>query len=268
MNAKTKRLPQSVLTSSLLAAAALIGTGCYETDGQLYINHTTPLSGAQQPSCAIQSIDNVQVGGLIDIGSVGVTYTNVLKVSTNLPANITTTTLNEARETSPNYPNSYGVGESSIVLLDTISVYLTDSAGEPLDGVPGVNNPRITAVGGALQNVQGTLAGATALAVQSVSVEDAVALRQENALANGQLEVDANARETIVAHMQVTANTAGGGFLRSQIYSFPLQVCIGCLVAIGGNGGQCNGGQDAPILHPDANTCVPPGQDLAYSVCP
>lgn len=271
MNAKHtpihRRLLPSFLMTTALVTTAVAGSGCYETDGQLYIQHTTPISAAQPPDCTIQNANVVQLGGLLDIGAVGATYTNLLSVATNLPAVVTTTSLNEARQSSPSFPN-YGAGESNAVLIDTLVTYVTDSNGDELNGLPGPNNPRILEVGGGLQNVQGTLAQTTILSAISITAEDSAALRNENNLANGALEVDPSARDTIVVNMQVTARTAGGGSLQTQIFSFPLQVCVGCLVAIGGQGGQCNGGQDQPVAHPNQNVCVPAGQDVPFSVCP
>ena len=262
----TKRTLPSTLQLVAACAGLVASAGCYETDGQIYIRHTTPITQAQPPDCSINDGDTVQLGGLLDIGGVGSSYTNIISVATNLPANITSTTLTQSTQRSPSTPN-YGTGENNAVFFDSYEVFLTDANGEALNGVPGPTNPRVTEVGGGIQNVQTQLAQNTLLSILSITPQEAAALLQENVELTAGLN-GGNGRETVVINIKINAQSSGGGFLRSQVYSFPLQICDGCLIAIGGAGqGQCLGGVE-PLPAPTANSCVPQGQDVAVSVCP
>jgi hypothetical protein len=235
-----KVLPRQLLIA--LGALAL-GSACVEQQGSVFISGALPV---EPPQCTALPAGQVyQSSGLLDIGRTGQDgfgYTIALQVTTNLPATTNTQTLQESRIGNPNYPN-YGNADSNVVVFESVEVYFADENDQPVPTLPSEPGsaiaPRRSLVGGSVFNIQTTLNARASLFAPLVTAEEAVRL-QAIALTT-RLDNNPDGRVTLIGRIRLAGRTTGGGNVESPWFSFPLQLCKGCLVGRGttDNGETC-----------------------------
>lgn len=270
------------LTFSLRAGWAslmsvTLWTGCVPEQSTVYIERVAKVDPT---SCVATTTSDALPFGILDLGfgeDELPVYDAPLVVTTNLPTSVNTQTIQEGRQRSPNYP-SYGPADSSIVTFESVSVYFTNTNGEvlPLEFLDQGNRkvtdetPRVTQVGGVVYNSQTNLGQQGLLMAPLISQEEArqfrnresVALQNEQGLAN--LRDTPNNRFRVIANVQVRGRTSGGAELLSHEYSFPIELCIRCLVRVGIPADQENCPFGEELVSTDA--CLV-GQDEVSSTC-
>ncbi|HEY4221643.1 MAG TPA: hypothetical protein VGO62_09875 [Myxococcota bacterium] len=114
----------------------------------------------------------------------------------------------------------------------------------------------------------GASSAADIVEVPVVNVGDATLLQAEPFVAE---TVATGAKARIIANLKLTGTTQGGGAVESQLFTFPLDLCQGCLTTAPNcvdDNGTTDTGDDvpvAPVANPD--TCFP-GDDVPTLVCP
>jgi hypothetical protein len=254
---KRTRLTALVALSSVAALSA----SCVQEQASVFISGVLPV---RPPQCSAVAGGNVYQGiGTLDLGDTGELandYTIALEVATNLPSTFTTQDLTQNRTRAPNYPN-YGGADANVIFFEGVEVYFEDEDRAPIPQLPSDGATRISAVGGTVYNEQTTLNSQAAIfAPLLTSLE---AQRLANIGLTAPLVDNPEARARIVARARILGRTTGGASVRSPLFSFPLEICRGCLYALGA---------DANGTCPPGTTLTPQqfcfeGQDLPVAIC-
>lgn len=253
------------IQSTLLIAlgAVTLASSCTEGTAAMFISGVLPVD---PPECVAQAGGNLYRGiGVLDLGEDGVLandYTVALEVTTNLPATFTTQDVTQSRQQSPNYPN-YGNADSNAIIFEQVEVYFQDDLGDPLPDLPSSDpaSRRTSSVGGSIYNQQTTLNAKAALfAPLLTSLE---AQRLSTIALTQPLVGNPEARARIIARMRMIGRTTGGSTVRSPEFSFPIEVCRGCLFAAGSDAnGDCPPGTTLTLQE----FCFE-GQDFPVTAC-
>lgn len=231
----------TMLRHKMLAALAALGlvgaaaAGCAPPENPgAFIEGILPISPAK--SCEVTPNDNFIATSRLDIG-IGANNANALvlaaKVVTNLPNTFNSSDQTEARTRSPNYPD-YGNANTNILNFQAAEVFFTSDADRP-DGavLEGFNlatdpdSPRRTGVGGTVYNTQTQLNTGAAIIATAITTDDAVTLQTipyvtDNIAASGQAR--------ILVNIRLAGVTSGGASVRTPAFTFPVDLCAGCLV--------------------------------------
>lgn len=253
---------KKVFSTLLMALGTVtLGSGCVQEQGAMFISGALPVD---PPDCSAQAGGNEYRGiGTLDLGDDGALandYTVALEVTTNLPATFNTQDLQRSEISTPNYPD-YGNADTNVIFFQGLEVYFQDEDGADLPQLPTQGAPRESAVGGSVFNRQTTLnAQAAVFAPLLTSLE---AQRLANIAFTAPLVGNPDARARLVARVRMIGRTTGGSTVRSPEFSFPLEVCRGCLYALGADAnGDCPAGTN---LEPQ-EFCFE-GQDLPVAAC-
>ena len=247
-----------------------LGLGCVDEQGSVFIDYILKI---ETGPCTVTEASPQLFQGSLDIGGLpdeAKGSNGALRVTTNLPATVTTSSISEQRTKSPNYPN-YGPVDSNVIVFHDVEVYFTDSRGEPID-ILGItaDKPRRTPVGGSVYNTNTQLGEKSVVLAPLVTEEEAVELQLLNnpdlagreelaALAN-----DPTNRFRINAHARVLGRTTGGAEVVSAEFSYPIDLCQRCLAKVGVPPGQTDCPPGTTLQF--GQVCTP-GQDEFTSAC-
>ncbi len=254
-------------TLLIAISAAALASGCVEEQGSMFISGALPVTS--QDNCVANPAGNLYLaGGILDLGLGGRApgdYTVALEVTTNLPATFTTQDVTESDQDSPNYPN-YGNADTNVIIFEELEVYFVDERGQPIPQLPQETpdtGHRFSVIGGSVFNQQTTLNAKAALFAPLLTNEEAellasVQLTQE-------LSGAPDARVTIFARVRVSGRTTGASTVRSPEFTFPIELCRGCLFRVGADeNGDCPAGT---TLTPAEDPPCFEGQDAPSAFC-
>lgn len=222
----------------LVSSAALTSTGCVEWIGDQGI---LIIEAAEQPQAA-GCVPQAQVG---DVGN-GVLdllpergYNALLRVVLNLPATFNTQRASQEQVRQPGW-QYYGGTDTNVVIVDQVEVYFSD--GENIDNpgiagfgavssldnagtLPLIGAPRISPASGTIYNTQQTLNAFERFFANAITDDEA------EIISNGRIgaEVSPNTSQRIVTNIRFVGYTTGGGQVRSSLFSYPIDLCRGCL---------------------------------------
>lgn len=220
---------------AVLGVLGAAGAGCVPPENPgAFIEGILPISPAK--SCEVSPNDNLIATSRLDIG-VGANNANALvlaaRVVTNLPNTFNSSDQAESRTRSPNYPD-YGNANTNIINFQAAEAYFTTDAdrsdGAKLEGfdlATDPDSPRRTGIGGTLYNSQTQLNTAAAIIATAITTDDAVILQgipyvTDNIAASGQAR--------ILLNLRLSGVTSGGAEMRTPAFTFPVDLCAGCLV--------------------------------------
>ena len=261
------------LFAGLLTAALALGPGCVDGSGTVSISGALDLNSGGSPFCLPVT---PRARGLLDLKS-GTGYTGVLSLVDGIPQTASSQVLQQDQTRSPNYP-FYGNAEANTVTVQSVNVYIQDERGTDLDlGVNlGKDNPRTVSPGGSVTNTGFAVGSQLPVFIPMVTATEAAALRGYAATVNPGFESDPSARVAIQSVSQIFTRTSGSGFDNTPEFTFPIDLCYGCLVDVGVDFVQdgvavCKGSTPAAPLtlqqDDTYNPCVPPGQDIVFTKC-
>jgi hypothetical protein len=276
----TQRTAPRLFVASSLVALALVLSSCVEwigAQGTLVVADVKSFPASIQEDCIIGTDSIRSTGGVWDV-SFFQGYTMALTVMTNLPATTSTAEVQSDNQRSPNFPY-YGNADANIVVLDGVEVFVEDSAGgdldplpsgevtfqdtgNPIDLVPDNGNPDYRTASGIVFNTQTSLGAQDVVFVEALRAEVAESIfdgGDQFAPLTARIE-DEGILSTFV-NVRVFGYTSGGGQVRSNIFTYPVDMCIGCLQPVAP---VC----EAPNRIVLGNPCTPPGQDAPTLCCP
>lgn len=233
-----------IATAGLLSAAVLPTASCLSLIGvdQGMVTITNAYMATSVGQGCQSNIDIAN--GVLDL-NVQRPYVAALNLRTNLPATVNTGKIQQDQQRNFNFP-SYGPADSNIVTIDRAYVYIKDgSASERVfsitnpatwtppsnDGdiadLPTFDRPRVTAASGVVFNEQTSLGGARTIFVPAITA------REASVLFNGPIRARLQAGEpiTLIANITLEGVTSGAGYVRSNEFSLPIDLCLGCLVS-------------------------------------
>lgn len=254
-------------TLLIAISAAALASGCVEEQGSIFISGALPVTS--DDGCVADPAGNLySASGLLDLGIDGRApgdYTVALEVTTNLPATFTTQDVTEAEQESPNYPN-YGNADTNVVIFEEMEVYFVDERGEAIPQLPSETpdtSHRVSVIGGSVFNQQTTLNAKAALFAPLLTNEEAELL--SSVQLTQELSGNPDARVTIFARVRINGRTTGASTVRSPEFTYPLELCRGCLFRFGADAdGNCPAGT---TLTPAEEPPCFEGQDAPSAIC-
>jgi hypothetical protein len=276
VNANNRTRRSSALRAPLVAALTLGAlTGCSGDDAAVFIEGVL----VKDAACTVSSAGTVfRAGGTYDIAGAQGGYNVGLKVRTNLPSTFNSGNANQ----SPNYPN-YGPVDNNVVVFDSAVVEYTLA----VDVDTGTNletftnkqidcetsedsasaictiKPRTVTASGTVFNPQSSLNTAGLVATELVP-KDLAEVLQAAFEGVGALQAPGDTAR-LTATVSLVGSTTGSGEYRkltSFPLPFPIDLCVGCLVA---SDEFCEA-FDAVAVETNAPVCDV-GQDTRTSSC-
>jgi hypothetical protein len=250
----------------MLSVVAALGSSCAAPEqAAVFIEGALAI---QPPDCLVLAGSGLFTSGaLLDIGFDAASANPAVfaaQVRNNLPASENSQLLQDDKIRSPNHP-AFGRVDNSLINFEASETFFTTDAdrdGETaLQGPPTFDTPvnentaRITGLGGSVFNDQTQLLEPGVVFVTAVTAQDAAVLQGQpfiqDALANGP-----TARARIIANVRLLGQTSGDSDVVSLPFSFPVDLCQGCLVPqcaagetlVPGPDGTCFPGQDFPLV--------------------
>lgn len=228
-----------ILAVGLVVGVGSLGNGCVKDDGSVFIRGAIPIS--LDDDCLAKSGGDVFVsGGTLDVLQPR-PFRVPLDVITNLPSTFNNTDVTSGDTKAPNFPD-YGATDNNVIIFKEAAVDFSftvsaDDVGNidpdafDCDGEgnceSNLNNPALAAIAGSLFNPQTSLNSSTALFVDAIPVNVAVALNSSFEA----LLTNPDQRITVIATMRLRGNTTGNGELRDLStfpFPFPVDICRGC----------------------------------------
>lgn len=246
------RRPAGVAVAA--SCALLTASACVPPENQamVVIRGAQPI---QAPECTVNPNGQLFLAsGVLDIGANATnanSYINAFTLDSNLP--FATYPLERGSLPVNPAPN-YGTADTNLVFLESAEVFFETDVAQGLENpaTPGGGAaPRKSAVGGTID-----ANGTAVVFVNTVTEDDARALQQEPLVQQAGLSVqDPDRTVRIIANVAIEGRTAGGTFVKTPFFAFPLDLCVGCLTQQPQcpPGTEltpqevCNFGQDAPV---------------------
>jgi len=220
-----------------MSGAALTSTGCVEWIGDQGILIIEQALLAQDASCAVGAGPAIGNGVLDLLPERG--YTASLSVVTNLPATYNTQRASQEQIRQPGWPN-FGGTDTNVIYVDQVEVYFSD--GENVDNpgffgfgavssldnagtLPLIGQPRLSPASGVIYNTQQLLNAKAQFFANAITDDEA------EIISNGRIgaEVSPTTAQRIIANIRYVGYTSGGGQVRSSLFSYPIDLCRGCL---------------------------------------
>lgn len=256
--------------------------GCSGSDAAIFIEGVLVRDATD---CTVSSADTLfRSGGTYDLAAAQNGYSVGLKVRTNLPSTLSSVGGNQ----SPNYPN-YGPVDNNVVVFDSAVVEYTLAVdtetgtnleaftNKQIDCEPSEDSanaictikPRTVTASGTVFNPQASLNSAGLVATELVP-KDLADVLQAAFEGVGALQFPGDSAR-LTATVSLVGSTTGSGEYRkltSFPLPFPIDLCVGCLVA---SKEFCEVFDAFPAASKDAQgkpvvICVP-GQDQVVSRC-